>query len=180
MKPTPKVPIVLTAALFVLAGVAEMATGRSRSSQDDDAQRVGRVALVRVDEALAHGDTAAALRAWQRAYEAARMNRGWRGLVEAADAGVRIEAEAPGTAAPRTRSMYLAALDRARAERSVEGTVRVAEGFSRLGDREVTDRVLRLAASLAVHSGDTGAPTRVETVRGRLLKRASSLTPAAV
>jgi hypothetical protein len=87
---------------------------------------------------------------------------------------VRIEAEAPGTAAPRTRSMYLAALDRARAERSVEGTVRVAEGFSRLGDREVTDRVLRLAAFLAVHSGDSGAPTRVETVRGRLLKRASA------
>jgi hypothetical protein len=180
MKPTPKVPIVLMAALFVLAAVAEMAMGRSRSPQDDDVQRVGRIALVSVDEALAHGDTAAALRAWQQAYEAARMNRGWRGLVEAADAGVRIEVEAPGTAAPRARSMYLAALDRARAERSVEGTVRVAEGFSRLGDREVTDHVLRLAAFLAVHSGDIGAPTRVETARGRLLNRASSLTPVTV
>jgi len=56
--------------------------------------------------------------------------------------------------------------------------MRVAEGFSRLGDREATERALRIAAALAVHSGDIEAPRRVEAVRGRLLNRASSLTQA--
>jgi hypothetical protein len=176
MKRTQRVPIVLVAVLFILAAVAEIATGRSRTPQDEGAERARLVALASVDEALAHGDAKAALVAWQRAYEAARMKRGWRGLVEAADAGVRIESEARGAAAPRARWIYLAALDRARAERSVEGAVRVAEGFSRLGDRQTTERVLRIAASLALHSGDLGAPTRVEAVRGRLLNRASAFT----
>ena len=178
MQRTVKVPIVLVAVLFTLAAVAEIATGRSRNTQEEGAERARLVALASVDEALAHGDAAAALAAWQHAYEAARMNRGWRGLVEAADAGVRIESEARGGAAPRARWIYLAALDRARAQRSVEGAVRVAEGFSRLGDREATERVLRIAASLALHSGDLEAPLRVEAVRGRLLNRPSILTQA--
>jgi hypothetical protein len=168
MQPTQKAPIVLAAVLFILAAVAEMAMGRSRSPQDDRLERARVVALASVDEALAHGDRAAALQAWQRAYEAARLSRGWRGVVEAADAGVRIESEARGAAAPRARWMYLAALDRARAERSLEGMVRVAEGFSRLGDRDATERVLRMAASLADRSRDAEAPTRIDEVRGRL------------
>jgi len=148
MQPTQKAPIVLAAVLFILAAVAEMAMGRSRNPQDDRVERARVVALASVDEALAHGDTAAALQAWQRVYEAARLHRGWRGLVEAADAGVRIDSEARGAAAPRARWIYLAALDRARAERSVEGMVRVADGFSRLGDRDASERVLRIAASV--------------------------------
>jgi len=109
-----KAPIVLAAGLFILAAVAEISTGRSRSLQDDGGERARVAALAGVDEALAHGDAAAALQAWQRAYEAGRLNHGWRGLVEAADAGVRIESEARGTAGPRARWVYLAALDRAR------------------------------------------------------------------
>ncbi len=174
MQPTPKLPIVLVALLFILAAVAEIATGRSRTPQDDAAERARRAALVTVDEALARGDATAALKAWQQAYEVARMSRGWRGLVEAGDARVRIEAAMHGAAAPRARQVYLAALNRARAEGSVDGVVRVAEGFAQLGDREVTERALRIAASLAVHSADAAAPMRVETARGRLLERPSS------
>lgn len=180
MQQTQKVPIVLAGLLFTLAAVAEIATGRGRLPQDDAGERARRAALVSVNEALARGDAAASLRAWQQAYEAARMNRGWRGLVEVGDAGVRIEAEMKGAAAtaPRARKVYLAALNRARAERSVDGAVRVAEGFSQLGDREVTERVLGIAASLAVHSHDASAPMRVEIARERLLDAASSPTRA--
>ena len=180
MQQTQKVPIVLAVLLFILAAAAEIATGRSRLSQEDAVERARRAALLSVDEALARGDAAASLRAWQQAYEAARMNRGWRGLVEVGDAGVRIDAATKGVAvaAQPSRQVYLAALNRARAERSVDGVVRVAEGFARLGDREVAERVLQIAASLAVHSRDAVAPLRVETARGRLLESASSPTRA--
>ena len=178
MQQTQKVPIVLAGLLFTLAAVAEIATGRGRLPQDDGAERARRAALVSVDEALARGDAAASVRAWQEAYEAARMNRGWRGLVEVGDARVRIETEAHGAVPPRARRVYMVALNRARAERSVDGVVRVAEGFSQLGDREVTERALRIAASLAVGSHDAAAPTRVETARGRLLDSPSSPTRA--
>jgi len=176
MQPSQKVPIVLAGLLFTLAAVAEIATGRGRLPQDDGAEHARRAALVSVEEALARGDAAGSLRAWQQAYEAARMNRGWRGLVEVGDAGVRIDAETRGTAviAPRARQVYLAALNRARADRSVDGALRVANGFSQLGDREVTERVLTIAASLAVRSHDAAAPMRVETARGRLLASAST------
>ena len=180
MQPPQKVPIVLVALLFLLAAIAEIATGRSRIPQDDATQGARRAALVSMDKALARGDAAASLRAWQQAFEAARMNRGWRGLVEVGDARVRIGAETNGTAvaAPQARQVYLTALDRARAEGSVDGAVRVAEGFWLLGDRETTEQVLRIAASLAVQSQDSGAPTRVELARGRLLQQSSSVRRA--
>jgi hypothetical protein len=179
MQPLPKLPIVLAALLFILAAAAEMATGRMRIPQDDTSEQA-RHALVSVHEALARGDAAASLRAWQQAFEAARMNRSWRGLVEVADARVRIGAatDAVTVAAPRARQMYLTALTRARAEGSVDGALRVAEGFSRLGDREVTEQVLRIAASLAVRSQDTAAPRLVEVTRGRLLQQPAGLTRA--
>jgi hypothetical protein len=172
-----KAPIVLAALLFVLAAVAEIATGRSRVVTDVNAAEQNRqAALTRVDEALGQNDVATALRSWQEAYELARQNRNWRGLVEAADAHLRIGAAANASraAAPRAREIYLAALSRARAERSVEGTVRIAESFAALGDREVTDLTLRIAASLASRSSDPAAPIRVETARGRLLSRPAS------
>jgi hypothetical protein len=180
MQPPQKLPIVLAALLFMLAAIAEIATGRSRIPQDDATEQARRAALTTMDEALMRGDAAASLRAWQQAFEAARMNRGWRGLVEVGDARVRIGAETNGTAvaAPRARQVYLTALGRARAENSVDGAVRVAEGFSRLGDREVTEQVLRIAASLAVRSQDRSAPRLVELARGRLLQPPSGLTRA--
>ena len=175
-----KLPIVLAALLFILAAVAEIATGRSPIPQDNATDQARRAALTIVDEALARGDAAGSLRAWQQAFEAARINRGWRALVEVGDARVRIGAETTGAvaAAARAREVYLAALSRARAEGSVDGALRVAEGFSRLGDREVTEQVLHIAALLAVRSQDSAAPKRVEIARGRLLQQPSALTQA--
>jgi hypothetical protein len=173
-----KVPIVLAALLFTLAAVAEIATGRSRPAAEGEAsERTRRAVLVSVDDALARDDVAAALQAWQQAYALARRTRSWRGLVEAGDAHVRIgaAANASAAAAPRAREIYLAALGRARAERSVEGAVRAAEGFAALGDREVTELALRIAASLASRSSDAAESVRVEAARRRLLQRQSGL-----
>jgi hypothetical protein len=179
MQSPQKLPIVLAALLFILAAAAEIATGRSRLPQDDATEQARRAALVTMEEALARGDAAASLRAWQQAFEAARMSRGWRGLVEVGDARMRIGAQTNGTAAaPRARQLYLTALSRARAEGSVDGTLQVAEGFSRLGDREVTEQVLRVAASLAFRSQDSAAPTRVDLARERLLQQRSGLIRA--
>jgi hypothetical protein len=173
-----KVPIVLAALLFALAAVAEFTIARSRVASDGDAgERTRQAALARVDQALARRDVASALKAWQDAYDAARRTRSWRGLVEAADAHLRIGADAGASAAavPRAREIYLAALGRARAERSVDGVVRTAEAFAALGDREVTELALRIAASLAYRSKDPAAATRVEAAREQLLRPASGL-----
>ena len=49
----------------------------------------------------------------------------------------------------KARETYLSALFRARAQRSVEGVLRVAEAFSMLGDREVVDQCLVIAGRVA-------------------------------
>jgi hypothetical protein len=173
-----KMPIVLVALLFVLGAAAEIATGRGRGVPDPSvSERTRQALLASVDDALSRHDVAAALGAWQQAYELARRNRSWQGLVEAADAHIRIGAAANASvaAAPRAREIYLAALGRARAERSVAGAVRAAEGFAALGDREVTELALRIADSLAAKSSGADEPKLVEVARGRLLQRSSPL-----
>lgn len=174
MQPMQKVPIVLAALLFVLAAIAEIATGRSQGAGDTDTMEQNRrAALTQVDEALARQDLMEARRASQAAYELARQSRSWRALVDAADAYRRIAAastlQAPA-ATSRAREIYLAALTRARAERSVEGVLRAAEGFAALGDREVAEQALHVAAKLAARARDAAAPTTVEMARGRLLE----------
>ena len=59
------------------------------------------------------------------------------------------EARARGDA-PAARRAYLTALFRARGERSLPGVVRAAEGFEALGDREVVEQALKIAAELRV------------------------------
>lgn len=179
MQRIPKVPIVLVVLLFALAAVAEVAIGRSRSVNDAETAEASRqAALAGIDQALARHDVATALRAWQDAHELARRTRSWRALVDAAEAHLRIARAAntpPAAAAPRAREIYLAALNRARADGSVEGAVRVAEGFAALGDREVTELALRIAASLAARSNDPAAALRVDVSRGTLRAPSSGL-----
>jgi len=172
MQPTQKIPLVLAALLFILAAAAEIATGRSGIAVSDDVtERARQVALARVDEALARHDVPAARRAWLQAYEAARQTRSWRAVADAADAQFRIGmvSDARSAALPRARELYLATLTRARAERSVEGALRAAEGFARLGDLEVAEQALRIAGRLAPSTADPTAAERVESTRGRLL-----------
>ena len=50
--------------------------------------------------------------------------------------------------APSARRAYMTALFRARGEHSVSGVLGAAEGFKALGDREVVERALAMAAAL--------------------------------
>ena len=100
-----------------------------------------------VDAALRSGDLTAATAASTEAYRAAMASRRWEGLVEAADAYLRIAdaAGAPQAGVPRARELYLGALFRARDAGSVEGVIRVAQSFDRLGDREAAAHAMRVA-----------------------------------
>jgi hypothetical protein len=103
--------------------------------------------IAAVDAALRAGDLAAASVASTEAYRAALGSRRWEGLVDAADAHLRVARAAgtPQAGAPHARQLYLAALFRARDAGSVEGVVRVAQAFDSLGDREAADHAIRTA-----------------------------------
>jgi hypothetical protein len=103
--------------------------------------------IVAVDAALRSGDLTAASAASTEAYRAALASRRWEGLIEAADAHLRLAgaAGAPQAGIPRARELYLAALFRARDARSLEGVLRAAQAFDRLGDREAADHAMRVA-----------------------------------
>jgi hypothetical protein len=106
--------------------------------------------LRRMDEALAAGDIRLAERAWHDAYGQALGSRRWEGMVEAGDAALTIRAVAKDQrlAAPTARRAYLTALVRARDLGSVDGVLRTAEAFARLGDGEVVERALQVARDL--------------------------------
>jgi hypothetical protein len=123
-----------------------------------------------MDHALAQRDLSAAERAWREAYGAAVRTRAWRPLVEVGDAAVRIGA-VDGTRGPyvsRARELYLAALTRARADRSIDGVVRVAEAFSALGDHSIVERCLVIAEGLGA-SADSETIARLRELGHRAL-----------
>lgn len=95
-----------------------------------------------MDEALAKKKISAAMRAWHHAYDAALESQHWEGLVEVANASLRIGdvAGLRKTSEVKARWIYLAALLRAREQRSLDGVLRTAEAFAALGDREVSAR----------------------------------------
>ena len=106
-----------------------------------------------VDSALAANDLTGASVAWQRAYVAALQDRGhWEGLIEVADARLRIgrQDRLEGMATARARELYLAALFRARQHSSAQGVLRAGAAFEALGDREVAAQADRIAAKLSV------------------------------
>jgi hypothetical protein len=73
-------------------------------------------------------------------------------------------------AAPAARRAYLTALFRARGERSLLGVLGAAEGFKALGDREVVDHALGMAAALGASDVDTDTELgrRLQALRDRL------------
>ena len=112
--------------------------------------------LRRMDEALAAGDIRLAERAWHDAYRQALGSRRWEGMVEAGDAAltIRAAAKAQRLAVPTARQAYLTAFVRARRQGSVDGVLRTAEAFARLGDGEVVEQALQVARDLGgVHPG---------------------------
>jgi hypothetical protein len=129
--------------------------------------------IQKVEEALAKKNISAAERAWHEAYVAALGSRRWEGMVEAADAALRI-ADAVGVrkaSEAKARGIYLTALLRARQERSLDGVLRVAEAFAVLGDQEVVNQCIRIADHLALQARNAEARDRVRAFRARVASR---------
>jgi hypothetical protein len=135
-----------------------------------------RVYVQTIDAALKAGDVSTAERAWREAYGAALRTRAWRPLVEVGDAAVRIGAldGRRSMHVGRARELYLAALIRARADRSAEGAIRVAESFHALGDPDLVEHCLVIAESLGA-GADNPSIVRLRALSRRALDM--SLTP---
>src|SRR5262249_56106254 len=92
--------------------------------------------------------------AWHEGYSGALASGRWEGYVAMGDAARRL-AEASGSRASgeaRSRSLYLAALFRARQQGVVDGVLRTAEAFAGLGDREGVEQCLALARAPPLRS----------------------------
>ena len=110
---------------------------------------VQRIALV--DEALGRSDLSRAIYEWREAYGAALRNGRSDGLIAVADRAIRIAELAGGSGyfAREARQVYVHAALRARAERSRDTVLGIAEVFENLGDTERAEQVRRIAASMS-------------------------------
>jgi hypothetical protein len=73
----------------------------------------------------------------------------------------------------RAREVYMAALSRARADRSVEGVLHVAESFEALGDQAIVEQCLIIAERMgASRYADDNA--RLKALAGRMTVPGSS------
>ncbi|SRR5712692_2447556 len=110
---------------------------------------VQRIALV--DEALGRSDLSRAIYEWREAYGAALRNGRSEGLIAVGDRAIRIaeRADASGYFLREAREVYVHAALRARAERSRNTILGIAELFEKLGDTERAEQVRRIAASMS-------------------------------
>ena len=119
-----------------------------------EAQVAWQLRLLKVEEAMAQGDFAAAELLWRKAYAAALKSRHWEGVVAAGDTYRALGARAGFRAASvaKARQAYLTALFRARSEGSLAGVLITVERFAELGDRDVVEQCIRVAQQVAAQS----------------------------
>jgi hypothetical protein len=127
--------------------------------------------------ALGAGDGQAALAQLRAAHRAALRTGRWDAMAEVGDAALRASAVAtpPARARSTASHAYLAGLARAREQRSLDGALRIAEGFAALDDREMVEHCIGLAARFAESGGDGERVMRVQAFVERY--RASQPTP---
>jgi hypothetical protein len=131
------------------------------------ASRTWTTPLGQADAAMERGDAVAARSAWREAYAAAIRSGQWEGMIAVGDASRRL-GESDGLrreGLARARQAYLTALFRARREHSLDGTLRAANAFGELGDRDVVALALRIAEQQA--GSDPQARARVRNVADR-------------
>ncbi|HEY3065387.1 MAG TPA: hypothetical protein VGL09_06315 [Methylomirabilota bacterium] len=126
--------------------------------------------VAHIDDALRAGDPGVAVAAWRDAYREAVKSGRWDAMADVGDAALRIGEvrefrESPQAAA---RKSYLTALFRARAAGSLDGILRVADGFTALGDESVVRECLRVADGVVGSDADG---------RRRLVGYATRLAP---
>lgn len=138
-------------------------------------------ALRKMDEAVARKDRSAAVFAFQSAFAAALGSRRWQGMADVGDAALRLSSVTtpPRSMVTKARELYLSALFRARAERSLDGVLRITESFADLGDRQVVGQCLAIANALAVSRNDAEGLARVRALAERLHERAMVADTAA-
>ena len=123
------------------------------------------------DRAIAAGRFGDAVRAWHEAYAEAPASRQWLAMAEVGDLSIRIgDATGSQTAArARARECYFSALLRARRDGALDGVLRIAEAFARLGEREVAQQAIDVGAALAERrSPDARARYELSTERLRM------------
>jgi hypothetical protein len=170
----PVVLMIVTAGAALVGHVSATPTTASRLTWE---QR-----LEKVDGALASRDLPAAHEAVREAvyeaYAAALRSHAWEPLLRAADAQLRVDAASgfAGRGRERARVNYLAALFRAREQRSLDGVLLAAEAFARLGDDAVVQQALDVARELA--GRDPAARERVDRAVTELGARVASANGA--
>lgn len=135
-----------------------------------DTRPAWQIALETMDRALAAADITGAEMAWRDAYGLAIRSRQWPALLAAGDGALRIGDRVLVNRPYRARAAeaWQAALFLARAQQSLDGVLRVADAFARLGDAEGVTRALHIADGLAATDSGGEARRRVLDVRQRL------------
>jgi len=170
-------PVIALGLMFGLLALAEVAAGLS-SERRTMSEGAWKPYVSEVDAAIARGDVNGATRAWYDARTVAARSGRWPALVETADAYRRLApvAGVRDGGASVARELYLEALFRARAAKSLAGVVRATEGFESLGDRDVVAQGLRVARGVAARDADGAARARLEALTQRVSTTGSPST----
>jgi len=134
------------------------------------------MALDTMDRALAAGDISGAEMAWRNAYGLAIRSRQWQALLATGDGSLRIADHILVKQPERARAAeaFRSALFLARTQHSVDGVLRVAEGFARLGDEVGLIQALRIAEGLVAADQSGEARRRVLEAKQRLTSPAET------
>jgi hypothetical protein len=146
------VAVLGTLGMFALSASGNVPLGLARAAfvqPESKPAWVQRIALV--DEALGRSDLSRATYEWREAYGAALRNGRADGLIAVGERAVRIAERASGSGAFRREAseIYVHAAFRARAERSRETILGIAQLFEALGEPEKAEQVRRIAASMS-------------------------------
>lgn len=163
-------PVVIAGAMLLTLG----ACARGRDAARVDSTWI--VHLRRMEQALTKGDVRGATREWSAAYPLALQSGRWDRMVELGDAYLRF-AQTPGErklVELQAGDLYLAALMRAHRQGSLDGVLRTAAAFARLGDRERVAQALHLAGALATRDRHGDELLRVRAFREELAVRLRS------
>jgi hypothetical protein len=156
----------LIALMMPTVAVTDASAGHAIAAESQVAWRAH---LAKVADAVDKADMPGAVLHWRDAYAAALRSRHWEGLVAVGDAYRRLGDRGgfKEVAAAKARTIYLAALFRARQEASLDGVLRAAQAFADLGDAVVVAQCLKLARPLAAETRDARADQRLHVFAAR-------------
>jgi hypothetical protein len=165
-----RVSMVVAAMLVAMAGavtVVMVGDGTPAARFEEDLE--WRVRLAEAEAALAAGQTQVMMVRLRDAHRAALRTGRWEAMVEVGDVARRagaVVAPPPRVLGTASRA-YLAGLARAREQDSLDGVLRVADGFAALDDREMVEHCIGVAGKLAERAGGDQAVVRVLTFTER-------------